>query len=67
MTSTADTGVVFCPYIQLMLSKVDDYGSFQPAMGLMSRYGLHTHIFGAENYYIKKTFTNMFERSTAVA
>lgn len=54
-----DTGVIYLPYIQLMLGKVEDYSAFQPAIGLMSRYAIHKHIFGAANYYEQLTFTNM--------
>lgn len=54
-----DTGVVYLPYVQLMLSKTVDYGSFQPAIGLMSRYAIHKAIFGASNYYEALNFTNM--------
>jgi hypothetical protein len=34
-----------------MVSRTVDYGSFNPAIGLLSRYGIHSHIFGASNYY----------------
>lgn len=54
-----DTGVVYLPYVQLMQSKQVDYGSFQPGMGLLSRYAIHDHIFGASNYYRNLSFTNM--------
>jgi hypothetical protein len=49
--SEYDTGVVYMPYVQLMVSRTVDYGSFNPAIGLLSRYGLHNAIFGAGNYY----------------
>ena len=54
-----DTGVVYLPYVQLMLSKTTDFGSFQPAMGLMSRYSIHTSIFNAGNYYEALNFSSM--------
>ena len=54
-----DTGVVYLPYIQLMMSKTTDYGSFQPGMGLLSRYAIHDHMFGSSNYYQELTFTNL--------
>jgi len=49
--SEYDTGVIYLPYIQLMASKATFEDSFQPAIGLMSRYAVHNHIFGASNYY----------------
>ena len=57
--SEYDTGVVYLPYVQLMMSRTTDYASFQPAIGLMSRYAIHNHIFGAGNYYEKVTLTSM--------
>lgn len=54
-----DTGIIYLPYVQLMLSKATDYSSFQPGMGLMSRYAIHSHIFGASNYYQNLTISNM--------
>jgi len=54
-----DTGIVYLPYVQLMLSKTTDWGSFQPAIGLMSRYAIHSAIFGASNYYQKINLSNM--------
>jgi hypothetical protein len=54
-----DTGVVYLPYIQLMMSKTLDPSSFQPGMGLLTRYAIHDHIFGASNYYQNLTFTSL--------
>lgn len=54
-----DTGVVYLPYVQLMLSKTTDFGSFQPAIGLMSRYAIHKAIFGSSNFYEEVKLTNM--------
>jgi len=54
-----DTGVVYLPYIQLMLDRVTDYASFHPAIGLMSRYAIHKHLHGAANFYEEMTFSNM--------
>jgi len=49
--SPLDTGVVYLPYIQLMMNKITFEDSMQPAMGLMSRYGIHSHIFGSGLFY----------------
>jgi len=57
--SSYDTGIVYLPYIQLMVSKATYEDSFQPSVGLMSRYAIHEHMFGASNYYIRVQFTNM--------
>ncbi|KXB08594.1 hypothetical protein AKJ59_00735 [candidate division MSBL1 archaeon SCGC-AAA385M02] len=54
-----DTGIIYLPYVQLMQSRATDYGSFQPATGLMSRYAIHSAIFGASNFYEELTFSNM--------
>lgn len=57
--SAYDTGLVYLPYIQLLVSKATFEDSFNPVVGLMSRYAIHEHMFGAENYYVKLDFTNM--------
>lgn len=49
--SEYDTGVIYLPYIQLLASKATFENSFHPTIGLMSRYAIHTHIFGAREYY----------------
>jgi hypothetical protein len=57
--SAYDTGVVYLPYIQLLVSKATFEDSFNPVVGLMSRYAIHEHMFGAENYYVRMEFENM--------
>lgn len=57
--SSYDTGIVYLPYIQLMVSKATYEDSFQPSVGLMSRYAIHNNMFGASNYYIRVAFDNM--------
>jgi len=57
--SEYDTGVIYLPYIQLLVSRATFEDSFQPSMGLMSRYAIHTHLFGAKNYYQKISVTNL--------
>src|SRR5574343_178902 len=49
--SQYDTGIVYLPYIQLMQSRATFENSFNPAIGLMSRYAIHSHMLGAQNYY----------------
>jgi len=58
--SAYDTGIVYLPYIQLMVSKATFEDSFQPVVGLMSRYAIHSNLFGAKNYYIRTQFSNLF-------
>lgn len=57
--SEYDTGVIYLPYIQLLASRATFEDSFQPAVGLMSRYGLHDHLFGSKNYYQKITLLDL--------
>ncbi len=49
--SPYDTGIVYLPYIQLMQMRAQMEDSFNPAVGLMSRYAIHSNIFGANLYY----------------
>lgn len=58
--SEYDTGVIYLPYIQLMLNKVTDYNSFQPTMGIMSRYAVMKNIFGAASYYERLKVKDLF-------
>jgi len=57
--SEYDTGIIYLPYIQLMASRATFENSFQPTIGLMSRYAIHSQIFGAKNYYQKILVTNL--------
>jgi hypothetical protein len=57
--SEYDTGVIYLPYIQLLASRATFEDSFQPAIGLMSRYGIHSHIFGAREYYQMVSLSNL--------
>jgi len=51
--SEYDAGIIYLPYIQLLVSKTVFEQSFHPTIGLMSRYALHEHIFGSNLYYQK--------------
>lgn len=46
--SEYDTGIVYLPYIQLMQMRATFEDSFNPTVGLMSRYAILTNIFGAK-------------------
>jgi hypothetical protein len=56
--SEFDTGIVYLPYISLLASKATYENSFNPTIGLMSRYAIHSHIFGAALYYRYVLVTN---------
>jgi hypothetical protein len=46
-----DTGIVYCPYIPVMVQRTIGPNDFTPRVGLMTRYGVVDHLFGAELYY----------------
>ena len=46
-----DTGIVYCPYIPVMIQRTIGPNDFAPRVGLMTRYGVVDHIFGAQLYY----------------
>lgn len=46
-----DTGIVYCPYIPVMLQSTIGPNDFSPRMGVMTRYGVADNIFGADQYY----------------
>jgi len=46
-----DTGIVYCPYIPVLVQRTVGPNDFSPRVGLMTRYGVIDHIFGASLYY----------------
>jgi hypothetical protein len=64
--SAYDTGIVYLPYIQLLVSKAQFEDSFNPVVGLMSRYAIHHHMFGAENYYLSLEIDGMNSQATHI-
>jgi hypothetical protein len=50
-TETYDAGIIYCPYIPIMVQTATDTNSFSPHVGLMTRYGVMDNIFGSELYY----------------
>jgi hypothetical protein len=50
-TEYYDTGIVYCPYIPVMIQRTIGPNDFSPRVGLMTRYGVVDHIFGANLYY----------------
>lgn len=50
-TEYYDTGIVYCPYIPVMIQRTVGANDFTPRVGLMTRYGVVDYIFGASLYY----------------
>lgn len=50
-TEAHDAGIIYCPYIPIMVQTATDPYSFEPQVGLMTRYGVMDHIFGSHLYY----------------
>jgi len=46
-----DTGIIYCPYIPVMVQRTVGPNDFAPRVGLLTRYGVVDNIFGAELYY----------------
>lgn len=46
-----DSGIIYCPYIPLQLSKVLQPGSFTPSIGARTRYGIMSNPWDAKNFY----------------
>jgi len=57
--SEYDAGIIYLPYVQLLVSKTIFEQSFHPTVGLMSRYALHEHIFGSNLYYQRIAISNL--------
>ena len=50
-TETYDAGIIYCPYIPIMVQTATDPHSWEPNVGLMTRYGVIDNIFGSWLYY----------------
>ena len=46
-----DSGIIYCPYVPLQLSKVMQPGSFTPSVGARTRYGILSNPWDAKTYY----------------
>ena len=49
--AAGDSGIIYCPYVPLQLSKVMQPGSFTPSVGARTRYGIMNNPFDSRNYY----------------
>jgi len=54
-----DSGIVYCPYIPVMVQRTIGPNDFAPRVGLLTRYGVVDHIFGANLYYHLLLCTNL--------
>ena len=50
-TEYYDSGILYCPYIPVMVQRTIGPNDFSPRVGLLTRYGVVDHIFGANLYY----------------
>lgn len=46
-----DTGIIYCPYIPVMIQRTIDPTRFNPIIGMLTRYGVVDNLFGADLYY----------------
>lgn len=46
-----DSGIIYCPYVPLQLSKVLQPDSFTPSIGCRTRYGIMSNPWDAKNFY----------------
>jgi len=46
-----DTGIIYCPYIPVMIQRTIGPNDFAPRVGLLTRYGVVDNIFGSNLYY----------------
>jgi hypothetical protein len=46
-----DTGLVYCPYIPVMVQRTIGPNDFSPRVGMLTRYGVIDHLFGSQNFY----------------
>lgn len=63
-----DTGLIYCPYIPIMVQRTIGQNDFSPRVGMLTRYGVVDNIFGANLYYsviICKNIGKAFTPGTA--
>ena len=52
-SSAMDTGIIYLPYVPLMVQKIVDPSTLQPLIGFMTRDAICGNLFGSEKYYRK--------------
>lgn len=57
--SSYDAGIIYLPYIPLMISKAQFEDSFHPVVGVMTRYGITTNMWGSHLYYVRGQIIKM--------
>lgn len=65
-----DTGLVFCPYIPVMVQRGQGPNDMNPRLMLMTRYGVVDNIFGAHLYYhviLVQGLNTLFDPATHAA
>ena len=60
-----DAGLIYCPYVPLMFVNAVGQDSFNPRIGVMTRYGICNNLFGSENYYRYILIQNLGNSSLA--
>ena len=50
-TEYYDSGILYCPYIPVMIQRTIGPNDFAPRVGIMTRYGIVDYIFGASLFY----------------
>jgi len=62
-----DSGLLFLPYIPLIVQRSQGFSDFSPRIGMSTRYAIAANLFGSENYYhmiIMKGLTDGFTTDT---
>jgi hypothetical protein len=59
-----DTGIIYCPYIPLMVQRTIGPNDFAPRVGMLTRYGIVSNIFGSDLYYHLVLVKNLGEAFT---
>lgn len=57
-----DSGIIYCPYIPVQLSKVLNPNTFTPQVGARTRYGVMSNPWDAKNYYAFIKITGLSDK-----
>jgi len=61
--SSYDTGVIWSPYIPLMMKETTDQENANPNIIFMERSAISSNIYASDKYYRKITFSDIFDKS----